>query len=82
MFECRGRKDHEVKTSGSVLHGLVFAQECTLLVLFRIHDTEKIPADMLGTLRNTEIHASVCPKCGTSRITTGPEFVSGDSSLM
>jgi hypothetical protein len=34
MSECRGRKDHEGKTSGSVLHGLVFTQECALLVLF------------------------------------------------
>jgi hypothetical protein len=34
MSECRGRKDHEGKTSGSVLHGLVFTRECALLVLF------------------------------------------------
>jgi hypothetical protein len=34
MSECRGRKDHEGKTSRSVLHDLVFAQECALLVLF------------------------------------------------
>jgi hypothetical protein len=64
MLECHGRKDHEGKTSGSVQHGLVYAHECTLLVNFRIHDTKKISVDALGTLRNTEIHAFVSPKCG------------------
>jgi hypothetical protein len=34
MSECRGRKDHEGKTSRSVLYGLVFVHECALLVLF------------------------------------------------
>jgi hypothetical protein len=82
MSECHGRKDHDDKTSGSVLHVLVFAQECALLVLFRIHDTKKIPADALGTLRNTGIHALVSPKCGTSWVTPGPEFESSDSRLM
>jgi hypothetical protein len=65
MLECHGRKDHEGKTSGSVLHGLVFAHECALLVNFHINDTKKIPMDALGTLRNTGIHAFVSPKCGT-----------------
>jgi hypothetical protein len=64
MLECHGRKDHEGKTSGSVLHGLVYAQECALLVNFRIHDTKKILVDAMGTLRNTGIHAIVSPKCG------------------
>jgi hypothetical protein len=82
MSECCGRKDHEGKTSGSILHGLAFAQECALLVILCFHDTKKILADALGPLRKTGIHASVSPKCGTSWITPGPEFKSGDSSLV
>jgi hypothetical protein len=62
MFKCHGHKDHEGKTSRSVLHCLLFAQECTMLVIFRIHDMKKIPAGALGTLKNTGIHASVSPK--------------------
>jgi hypothetical protein len=46
---------HEGKTSGSILHGLVYAHECALLVNFRIHDAKKIPVDALGTLRITGI---------------------------
>jgi hypothetical protein len=42
-LECRGRKDHEGKTSGSVLHGLVYEHEYALLVNFRIHDAKKNP---------------------------------------
>jgi hypothetical protein len=34
MFECRGRKDDEGKTSGSILHDLVYAHECALLISF------------------------------------------------
>jgi hypothetical protein len=64
MLECHDRKDREGKTSGSVLHGLVYAHECALLVNFCIHDTNKIPVDTLGTLRNTGIRAFECPKCG------------------
>jgi hypothetical protein len=81
MFECRDRKDHEGKTLGSILHGLVFAHECDLLVNFGIHDTKKILMDALGTLRNTRIHALVSPKCGTRWITLGTEFEFGVSSL-
>jgi hypothetical protein len=81
MLECRDRKDHEGNTSGSVLHGLVFAHECALLVNFRIHDTKKFLVDALGTLRNTEIHALISPKCSTSWIMRGTEFESGDSSF-
>jgi hypothetical protein len=50
-------KDHEGKTSGSVMHGLVYAHECTLLVNFCIHDAKKILVDALGTLRNTGIRS-------------------------
>jgi hypothetical protein len=46
-------KDHEGKTSGSILCGLVYAPECALLVTFRVYDAKKIPVDALGTLRNT-----------------------------
>jgi hypothetical protein len=53
MSECRGRKDHEGKTSGSILHGLVFAHEFALLVNLCIHDTKKNPVDALDTLRNS-----------------------------
>jgi hypothetical protein len=52
MFEYRDLKDHEGKTSGSILHGLVFSQECALLVNFCTHDMKKIPADALGTTKN------------------------------
>jgi hypothetical protein len=64
MLECHGRKYHEGKTSGSILHGLVYAHECALLVRLCIHDMKKILVDTLGTLRNTRIHAFVSPKCG------------------
>jgi hypothetical protein len=64
VLECRGRKDHEGKTSGSILHGLVYAHECALLANFYIHDMKKIPVDAVGTLRNTRTHAFVSPKCG------------------
>jgi hypothetical protein len=47
------KKDHEGKTPGSVLCGLVYAPECALLVTFRVYDTKKIPVDALGTLRTT-----------------------------
>jgi hypothetical protein len=61
-LECCDRKDHEGKTSGFVLHGLVYAHECALLVNFRIHNAKKIPVDALGTLRNIGIHAFIRPK--------------------
>jgi hypothetical protein len=64
MLECHGRKDHEGKALGSILHGLIYAHECALLVSFHIHDTKKIPMDALGTLRNTRIHAFVSPQGG------------------
>jgi hypothetical protein len=63
MLECCGHEDHDDKTSGSVLHGLLYAHECALLVSFRIHDTKKIVVNALGTLRNTGIHAFVSLKC-------------------
>jgi hypothetical protein len=68
MLECHSCKDHGGKTLGSIMRGLVYAHECTLLVSFRIHDTKKIPVDALGTLRNTGIHALVSPKYRTNWI--------------
>jgi hypothetical protein len=47
----------EGKTPGSVLCGLVYAHECTLLVLIRVYDAKKILVDALGTLRTTGIHS-------------------------
>jgi hypothetical protein len=52
-LECRDY--HEGKTSKSILHGLVYAHGCALLVNIRIHDAKKIPVDALGTLRTTRI---------------------------
>jgi hypothetical protein len=40
-------KDYEGKTPGSVLCGLVYAPECTLLVTFRVYDAKKILVDAL-----------------------------------
>jgi hypothetical protein len=45
--------DHEGKTPGSVLCGLVYAPGCTLLVTIRVYDAKKILVDALGTLRTT-----------------------------
>jgi hypothetical protein len=42
------RIDREGKTSGSVLHGLVYAHECALLVNFSIHDAKKNPGGRTG----------------------------------
>jgi hypothetical protein len=56
-------KDHEGKTSGSVLYGLVYAHECALLVNLCIHDVKKNP---VGRTRYPEKYWNpifVCPKC-------------------
>jgi hypothetical protein len=50
-------EDHEGKTPGSVLCGLVYAPECALLVTFRVSDAKKILVDTLGTLRTTGIRS-------------------------
>jgi hypothetical protein len=47
------RTDHEGKTPGSVLCGLVYAPGCALLVTFCVYDVKKILVDALGTLRTT-----------------------------
>jgi hypothetical protein len=46
-------KDHEGKTPGSILCGLVYAPECALLVTFHVYNMKKILVDALGTLRTT-----------------------------
>jgi hypothetical protein len=61
---CRGRKDHEGKTSGSVLHVLVYAHECALLVNFHIHDAKKNPGGCTGYPENYCNPVFVSPKCG------------------
>jgi hypothetical protein len=55
---------HEGKTSGSVLHGLVYAHECTLLVNFCIHDAKKNPGGRTGYPENYWNPIFVSPKCG------------------
>jgi hypothetical protein len=43
------------KTSGFVLHGLVYVHKCTLLVNFHIYDTKKNPDRGTRYLKITEI---------------------------
>jgi hypothetical protein len=57
-------KDHEGKTSGSVLHGLVYAYECALLVNFCIHDAKKNPDGRTGYPEKYWNPVFVSPKCG------------------
>jgi hypothetical protein len=57
-------KDHEGKTSGSILHGLVYAHECALLVNFRIHDAKKNPGGRTGYPEKYWSPIFVSPKCG------------------
>jgi hypothetical protein len=57
-------KDHEGKTPGSVLHGLVYAHECALLVNFRIHDAKKNPGGRTGYPEKYWNPIFVSLKCG------------------
>jgi hypothetical protein len=57
-------KDHEGKTSGSILHGLVNAHECALLVNFHIHDVKKNLAGRTGYPEKYRNPIFVSPKCG------------------
>jgi hypothetical protein len=57
-------KNHEGKTSGSVLYGLVYAHECALLVKFRVYDAKKNPGGRTGYPENYWNSVFVCPKCG------------------
>jgi hypothetical protein len=56
-------KDHEGKTSGSVLHGLVYTHECALLVNFRIHDMKKNLGGCTGYPEKYWNPIFVSPKC-------------------
>jgi hypothetical protein len=64
MFEGRGHKDNEGKTSGSVLHGLVYAHECALLLNFRIYNAKKNPDGRTGYPENYWNPVFISPKCG------------------
>jgi hypothetical protein len=63
-LECHGRKDHEGKTSGSVLHSLVYTHECALLLNFCIHDAKKNPGGRTGYPKNYWNPVFISPKCG------------------
>jgi hypothetical protein len=63
-LEFHGRKDHEGKTLGSVLYGLVYAHECALLENFGIHDTKKNPGGCTGYPKKYWNPVFVSPKCG------------------
>jgi hypothetical protein len=68
ISRCHDRKGHEGKTPRSVLRGLVPAQECALLVIFRIHDRKKILMDTLGTSKITRVHNLVSPKVAEAEL--------------
>jgi hypothetical protein len=57
-------KDHEGKTSGSVLRGLVYAHECALLEIFCIYDAKKNPGGRTGYPKNYWNLVFISPKCG------------------
>jgi hypothetical protein len=56
--------DHEGKTTGFVLCGLVYTPEYALLVIFRIHDAKKNPGGCTGYPENYWNPFFVSPKCG------------------
>jgi hypothetical protein len=56
--------NHEGKTPGSALCGLVYAPECVLLVIFRIYDSKKNPGGCTGYPENYWNPFFVSPKCG------------------
>jgi hypothetical protein len=55
---------HEGKTSGSILHGLVYAHECALLVNFCIHNAKKNLSGRTGYPEKHWNPVSISPKCG------------------
>jgi hypothetical protein len=55
---------HEGKTSGFVLHGLVYAHGCALLVNLCIHDAKKNPCGHTRYPENYWNPIFVSPKCG------------------
>jgi hypothetical protein len=56
-------KDHKGKTSGPVLHGLVYAHEYALLVNFCIHDAKKNPGERTRYPEKYWNPVFVSPKC-------------------
>jgi hypothetical protein len=56
--------DHEGKTPGSILRGLVYAPECALLVIFGIYNAKKNPGGRTGYPENYWNPFFVSPKCG------------------
>jgi hypothetical protein len=88
-LECHDRKDHEGKTSGSILHVLVYAHECALLVNFRIHDAKKNPGGRTRYPKKYWNPVFVIPKCDKRPAYTryqirvrGLEFDVGDKFLL
>jgi hypothetical protein len=80
---------HEGKTLGSILHGLVYAHGCALLVNFRIHDAKKNPGGRTGYPENYWNPVFVSPKCGKTLGYTryqiqvqGLEFEVGNKCLL
>jgi hypothetical protein len=57
-------KNYEGKTSGSVLHGLVYAHKCALLVNFCIQDAKKNPSGRTVYTEKYWNPVFVSPKCG------------------
>jgi hypothetical protein len=56
--------DHEGKTPGFVLCGLVYAPGCALLVIFRVYDAKKNPGGRTRYPENYWNSFFVSPKCG------------------
>jgi hypothetical protein len=56
--------DHEGKTPGSVLCGLVYAPRCALLKKFRVYDAKKNPGGRTEYPENYWNPFFVSPKCG------------------
>jgi hypothetical protein len=56
--------DHEGKTRGSVLRGLVYTPESALLVIFCIYDAKKNPGGCTGYPDNYWNPFFVSPKSG------------------
>jgi hypothetical protein len=82
-------KDHEGKTPGSILYGLVYAPECALLVTFRVYYAKKNTGGHTGYPEKYWNPFFVSPKCdkrlGQTRYQTqvqGIEFEVGNEYLL
>jgi hypothetical protein len=74
-------KDHEGKTSRSVLHGLVYAHECARLVNFHIHDAKKNPGERTGYPEKYWNSVFVSPNAAKDWVMPGTGFKSKGLSL-